>query len=378
MNRVATPLSGTATEEWEKKLLVLRYKLAKVLNLVPARERQQASAFEDSNHRRRFYQSLWRRSADSLGYHYRELGYGFWAVSDRHGNEVRGKGGNLSLDTSVALQLAGNKALSHRLLQDTPGYRAPAFCEFRLSSIHKALAFMQQQGPCVVKPARDTGAGAGVITGIHSATALRRAAVTASIKCKDLLIEETIPGSSYRLLFLNGQFIHGVRRDSPHVVGDGKSTVRELIEAENSRRRQQGDTTLSLFLLDVDQECRATLAAQSLGLASRPDNGQKVMVKRVVNQNAAKENVEITDQVHPSILETGAKASTHLGLELSGVDVLTTDISRPLADTGGVINEINSTPGLHHHYLTAQKRDPEIAEKLLRYCMATASISQLV
>ncbi|MEX1034149.1 MAG: hypothetical protein WDZ30_12360, partial [Cellvibrionaceae bacterium] len=239
----------------------------------------------------------------------------------------------------------------------------------------QARAFMaKQRAPCVVKPARGTGAGAGVITGIDNDRALYRAAVAASVHCKDLLIEETIVGHSYRLLFLNGKYLHGVKRNPPQVKGDGRSTIRELIKAEN-RRRQQSSHIESLFPISVDQECRTTLRAQSLELASRPMAGERIVVKRVVNQNAAGENIDITGQVHPGILQTGAQASARLGLQLAGVDVLTEDISRPLADTAGVINEINGSPGLHHHYLTAQGGDPAIAEKLLRYCLPVSNKS---
>lgn len=374
MNRVAISTNSVAPYDWERRLLVFRYKLTKLLSLVPDREKQRASEFEDCGFRERFYQDLWRRAALNLDCHYRELGYGFWSATDDKGNEVRGRGGDLALESNVALQLAGNKPLTHRLLDDLPHYRKPLFREFRLASIDKAQTFMRkQQAPCVVKPARDTGAGRGVITGIHNDAALRRAAVTASMQCKDLLIEETIAGSSYRLLFLGGEYLHGVRRDPPRVTGDGKSTVKELIEAENDRRRRQAERIISFFTITVDQDCRSSLAAQSMELASVPGAGETVQVKRVVNQNGAGDNREISQTIHPTILSTAALANARLGLQLSGVDVLTNDISQPLADTGGVFNEINGTPGLHHHYLTGDNRDPEIAERILRYCMATSS-----
>ncbi|MGQ9426624.1 hypothetical protein ACXYTJ_10495 [Gilvimarinus sp. F26214L] len=372
MSRAAISTSNAAVE-WDRRVLALRYKFSKLLDVLPFGIRRQASDFEDKNFRSRFYRDLWSRSAERLGYAYRDMGYGFWAVSNGRGNEVRGRGGSVALDSQVALNLAGNKVVSHRIAQSVPGYRLPAFQEFTLQGIHKARTFLHQQGrPCVVKPARDTGAGAGVVTGVASEAALRKAALSASLKCKDLLIEETIAGSSYRLLFLDGEYIHGVRRDPPRVVGDGRSTVRQLIENANHARCQQGRATQSLFLLEIDQDCMATLKQQGMNLDTRPAHGQTVVVKRVVNQNGARDNVDVTGQVHPSIIETGARASDCLGLQLSGVDVLTTDISLPLEQTGGVINEINGSPGLHHHYLTDQGRDPEIAERLLGYCMASA------
>jgi cyanophycin synthetase len=78
-----------------------------------------------------------------------------------------------------------------------------------------------------------------------------------------------------------------------------------------------------------------------------------VDVKRVVNQNASRDNESIVGTPHPSTVELGRRIVTSLGLELASVDLLTTHVSRPLAETGGVVNEVNTTPGLHHHYLVA-------------------------
>ena len=45
-----------------------------------------------------------------------------------------------------------------------------------------------------------------------------------------------------------------------------------------------------------------------------------------------------------------------VGSSFAGVDVVTVDPTRPLRDSGGVFLEINTTPGIHHHYLSEDDR----------------------
>jgi D-alanine-D-alanine ligase-like ATP-grasp enzyme len=73
------------------------------------------------------------------------------------------------------------------------------------------------------------------------------------------------------------------------------------------------------------------------------------------------DNETFSGELEPELIAEARSAQNAVGLRLSGVDVITTDPTRPLADTGGVITEVNGTPGLHHHYLVA---DPEGATRV--------------
>src|SRR3954471_12599556 len=50
---------------------------------------------------------------------------------------------------------------------------------------------------------------------------------------------------------------------------------------------------------------------------------------------------------------TSRRAALAVGLRLAGVDVITPDASQPLERAGGVVAEVNGTPGIHHHYHVA-------------------------
>src|SRR5205823_1807486 len=100
--------------------------------------------------------------------------------------------------------------------------------------------------------------------------------------------------------------------------------------------------------------------------------GSTIAIKRAVNENAAPQNHVVTGQVHRSTVALGSRVVSDLGIRLAGVDILSPDISQPLAANGGCFGEINTTPGLHHHYLIAETRKgPGIAEILLEHLFAT-------
>jgi cyanophycin synthetase len=62
-----------------------------------------------------------------------------------------------------------------------------------------------------------------------------------------------------------------------------------------------------------------------------------------------------------------------LGVRLAGVDVLSRDISQPLRATGGVVLEVNSTPGLFHHYNVAEPESASpVAETVLEALLRRA------
>jgi cyanophycin synthetase len=103
--------------------------------------------------------------------------------------------------------------------------------------------------------------------------------------------------------------------------------------------------------IGIDVELRRCVASQGLTLSSVIAAGRWVNVKAVVNENTAAENSTVRDRVHPETLRRGAEIARLLKIRLAGHDVMTTDISRPLGETGGIFNEVNTTPGLQHHYL---------------------------
>lgn len=294
-----------------------------------------------------FYERIWGEAAAELGAEVHRLGAGVLEIGLEDG-PVRVAQAYTPLDDPVTLRVAGDKALVHRLLAEA-GVAVPEHVEFTLASIDEAYAFLDRVGgSCVVKPARNTGGGKGVATGIRNRRTLRWAAAAAAGHGTSMLIERQTTGINFRLLFLDGRLLDAVERRPPTIVGDGSSTVRQLVDAVNTERLA-GDTH-GHALLTSDLDVRRTLEGQGLSLGSVPGAGVRVALKTAINENSAADNITATDRICADVVREAAKAVEVVGARLCGVDVLTPDPGLPLREAGGVILEVNTTPGFFFHY----------------------------
>jgi D-alanine-D-alanine ligase-like ATP-grasp enzyme len=351
------------------KPLVLGFRAQRALR------RRSSGATAARGHRSAFYERAWRDAAAQLGATVTPLADGILEI--RHGNaRTRVCNNETPLDDPLTLAVAGNKPLVYRLLT-LHGLPVPRHAEFTLDSLHAALEFRRGlEGDCVVKPAQGTGAGDGVTTGIRSRWKLTLAACAAAVFGPRLLIEEQIPGETYRLLYLDGRLLDAVVRRAPTVAGDGRSTIAQLVTAENRLRATRG-AAVGQTLLTIDLDMRQTLAAQGLSLASVLAEGSVVRIKTVANENGGLDNWPAVDALSPEVIAQGAEAARAIGARLVGVDVLTPDPGRPLADSGGVILEVNTTPGYYYHYHRQGPATPvavTILEVLLKESVSRSSI----
>ena len=97
----------------------------------------------------------------------------------------------------------------------------------------------------------------------------------------------------YRLLFMDGELLDTVRRRPPRVTGDGRSTIRELIAAENAGRLDPAHP-VSMPILRVDLDCLFTLEAAGLSLESVLPADTTIPVKTVTSQNRIEDNETVT------------------------------------------------------------------------------------
>ena len=202
--------------------------------------------------------------------------------------------------------------------------------------------------PVVVKP-RDADYGHGVGLNLTTREQIHAAYAAAREKSEHVLVERQAQGWEFRLLIVAGKLAAAVRREPPRVVGDGTSTVDQLVaEANNDPRRGTDHTTL-LKKIKVDDAALACLSAQGLNLDSVPTAGQSVQVRRNTHLWDGGTTTDVTDIVHPEVAARAIEATRIVDLDVAGIDIIADDISRPLEEQGGVILEINAAPSLKMH-----------------------------
>lgn len=315
-----------------------------------------------------FYKQMWEAAASRLSAEFTELAEGIWEVRlGRSATYIDNH--KVQLDDAVIDSLCGNKPFCYDMLS-RERIPIPDHVVFHHEDLDAAWQFLKgRTGLHVVKPALNTASAMGVTTHIGSVRECRMAIALASLYSRTIILEDLVPGECYRLLVLNGKMIHAVRRRGVRVLGDGRSTIAELVKRENERRSANKPSDGGVPLT-CNRDMAATLARQGLSPESRPGDGREVLVQSHDRAGARHAEVRtiynevVTDLICPELRRQAERAACILHSRFAGVDVITTDPSAPLEQSGGVISEINSNPGLHHHYLASTHDSYDPADDL--------------
>jgi len=310
------------------------------------------------------YRRYWERAAATLSADFRDLSDSIWEVT-RDGARTRLANYVTEFDDPVTLSLAGDKPLVYRLAE-AEGVPVPEHVVVDASSPRRALDFHGRVGPCVVKPARDTSSGLGVTTYVTSRRGVLWAIARASIFCPEIVVEALVPGESYRLLFLEGELIHAVRRRGTRIAGNGVGTVAEL--AMRSHR------------ISVDRIGVLTLAAQGLAPDDVPQAGASVLVRGLPSGETRTRELrtvydeDVTALIGPDMVAQLRPLVRRLGASFAGVDVVAVDPTQRLQPGAAAMIEVNTTPGIHHHRISGTPGEPfPVAELVLDRLLARAA-----
>ncbi|MFW6091924.1 MAG: acylphosphatase, partial [Actinomycetota bacterium] len=267
-----------------------------------------------------------------------------FAAGERAEQPRIGFTGTAGVETSrVGSHLAGDRHLT-RVLLERAGVTVPAGRRFATGQREAALAYAAELGwPVVLKPQAGSG-GRAVRTDIRSADELARALdAVAEAGCRELLVERHANGAAYRFVVLRDRVLSVLYRRPANVVGDGASTVAELIGQQNELRA--GARRLQAHPLRIDDRVRLQLERQGLAWDSVPAVGRRVQVSTSCGVSRGGESFQVLDEAHPTLLDEAVRAVRALpGLTYAGVDMVLADHRRPLAEQAVAVCEINAAP----------------------------------
>lgn len=255
---------------------------------------------------------------------------------------------------SIAVTLAKNKVLTNAILRMAalpvpPGQIAAD--EMAAVAIGDRLGY-----PVVVKPA-DLDQGVGVAAGLRTAEEVRAAFHQAVRHSRNVLVEKHIPGTAFRILVFRGQSVAVVQRRPAGVTGDGNATVETLVAETNKDPRRSLNHFSNMKPIVIDDEAIAILAELGMNLASVPDAGQFVALKRAANVSTGGDVlVHDPKNAHPGCLALAERAAKVLRLDVAGVDLVTLDIQKSPFEAAAAILEVNAQPqmGLVLKHIHAQ------------------------
>jgi cyanophycin synthetase len=202
--------------------------------------------------------------------------------------------------------------------------------------------------PVVVKP-RYGSQGRGVSVDLSTAAEVEQAWELAHAGEREVMVERFVAGGDYRVLVVGGKMVAAARRHPPQVTGDGRSTVRQLVDLVNEDPRRCADHAGSLSPVVIDEVAESVLADQGLAVDAVPAAGQVVLLRHNANLSTGGTAEDVTDVVHPEVAARAVEAARIIGLDVAGIDIVTSDIAQPLEATRGVVIEVNAAPGLRMH-----------------------------
>jgi len=248
--------------------------------------------------------------------------------------------------SAISESIAQDKELTKRLLE-AAGVPVPTGRPVR--DAEDAWAAALEIGlPVVVKP-QDGNQGKGVTVNIDDREPLKIAYSVASEFRDDVMVEKYLAGHDFRLLVVGDKLVAAARREPPMVVGNGKQTIRELVEQVNADPRRGTGHATSLTKIRLDEIATAQLAMQGFTADSVPDKGARVVLRNNANLSTGGTATDVTDDVHPELAARAVDAAHMVGLDVCGVDVICDTVLKPLEAQGGGIVEVNAAPGLRMH-----------------------------
>ncbi len=247
---------------------------------------------------------------------------------------------------AIAEWIAQDKQLTRNLLQQIG---VPVPTGRVVTEAEEAWAVAEDIGvPVVIKP-QYGNQGKGVATNLSTKSQILAAFHAAKKEGDEIIVETFAPGADWRVLVVGERVIAAARREPAQVVGDGKSTVRQLIEIVNADPLRSDGHSTSLSWIKLDDVSLAVLAEQDFTPESIPTAGQIILIRRNANLSTGGTAEDVTDKVHPLVAARCVEAAKMVGLDICGVDVVAVDIGRPLEEQQGVIVEVNAAPGLRMH-----------------------------
>lgn len=174
-----------------------------------------------------------------------------------------------------------------------------------------------------------------------------------------VVIEEELNGPVYRATVVNGKFAAALRRDQPHVIGDGTHTIRELVEEANTHPARSGPY---FHQMKLDDPAIEELSWQGLTPESVPEKGVRVTLHQKINWSVGGTTADVTDETHPDNIELFEEVARVLMAPIVGLDFIIPDMARSWKEQERLgILECNSMPFFDNHHLPFEGKPRNVA-----------------
>jgi cyanophycin synthetase len=267
-----------------------------------------------------------------------------------------------SQTSSIGVEVASDKELTKKILDE---HFIPVPHGITIQTLEELEHTLQTlHFPLVIKPTNGNH-GRGVLTNITTQEKALLGFERAKKISNKVLIEEFIPGDDYRFLVINYKAVAVAQRTPAQIVGDGHSTIQQLIDKVNENpKRGIGHENL-LTTIKIDEETNTLLIENNLSLDSVLEMNQILYLKTTANLSSGGTAKDITDFVHPSNLLLAERVARLIHLDVCGIDIVATNIHEPITKYNGAVIEVNAGPGLRMHLQPSSGRSRNVAAPIM-------------
>lgn len=266
----------------------------------------------------------------------------------RNGTYLLGLGANSILidkgasqsDSAIGAKISNDKWLTASYLKEAG---LPSATHARVNSTESSEKIANQLGwPLVVKPL-DRDRGEGVVVNIDNLHTLEDAVQKALNLSKVALIEKQVPGICHRILVVNGKILIAAKRLPKSIKGDGEKSIRQLVELANLAEASKPPWS-RLKPFPLDDLAQQTLASKNLHIDYVPSKDELVALRPIQTSEWGGVIEDFLNQVHPENTKIAIQAAELFGLTIAGIDIISSDITKPWYENGAIINEVNFSP----------------------------------
>ncbi|MBS0445089.1 MAG: cyanophycin synthetase [Proteobacteria bacterium] len=258
----------------------------------------------------------------------------------------------------IAVELASDKEETNKILA---GLGLPVPRQELVQSEGQAVRAANRLGlPVVTKPYNGNH-GRGISIRLMSDDEVKAGFAAAREHSRSVIVETFLEGDDHRLLVVNGELVAATKRTPGHVVGDGEHTIRQLVDIVNQdpRRGIGHEKVLTRLVLDAQAEMmmeRAGVTADTV-----PEAGRAIYLRSTANLSTGGTATDVTDIIHPDNREMAVRAIRAIGLDVGGVDFLSSNIAESYRTIGGGICEVNAAPGFRMHVAPSEGTPRDVA-----------------
>ena len=283
-----------------------------------------------------------------------QLGYGI--------NQKRIQATVSSTTSNIAVEIACDKEETKNLLEaaSIPIPRGTIiYDEEDMERAIKRIGY-----PIVLKPVNGNH-GRGATINVQTWEQAVEALAVAKKISRGVICEKFITGYDFRLLVINYKLVAAAKRTPACVIGDGKSTIKALIDAVNSDPRRGYGHEKVLTAIKLDEMTLNILKDRHLNLDDVIAKDEILYLKKTANLSTGGTSTDVTDMVHPYNVFMAERIARIIGLDICGIDIMAPDLSASIKENGGAVLEVNAAPGFRMHIAPAQGLARNVAEPVI-------------